>query len=529
VSRGGGQRVGRGGLASVDSWVTEGGMEGKDMLLEGRLLKHGGVSWKGRHFVLTGLRLSYYMKHGDPRPRGYLNITSQAELKTVARKPFAFQVVSDEHTLTLCAESQADFRRWSEALDQAIATAKAAALAGEEAEAGGRVSGLAAEEILEEGDDVLPRTGGRSLDAPDADVMRDQWQTVVAAGQDFEINSKYEMIKPIGHGAYGVVISAIDHEAGSKVAIKKIPDTFEDLVDAKRIVREIHLLRHFDHDNVITVVDLFTPPNQRQDFDDVYIVSDLMETDLHRVIYSKQELSAEHVQFLMYQMFCGLNYIHSAGVIHRDLKPSNILLNSNCDLKLCDFGLARGVSDTEEEQDLTEYVVTRWYRAPEIMLSCPSYDAKIDVWSIACIFAEMLSKKPIFPGSDYIHQLKLIMKLVGRPQADEMDFVTNSKARRFVLNLPEYPRVDLHERFPDLSADGVALLEDTLRLDPNHRASVAEALSHPFFADVRDVECEGKATYVIDWDDIEKCPLTKKNLQNLLLRDFEVVRQMHDV
>mmetsp|Transcript_30089 Transcript_30089/g.87642 ORF Transcript_30089/g.87642 Transcript_30089/m.87642 type:complete len:504 (-) Transcript_30089:117-1628(-) len=492
-------------------------------LLEGRLLKHGGVSWKGRHFVLTEHRLTYYMKQGDPRSRGHLNITAQAELKAVSRKPYAFQLVSDEHTLTLCAEGQADFLRWTQALDQAIAQAKAGPLSQEDSEDGEVDPDLAAAE--EEEDHVHPRTEGHSLDGPDGDVIRDEWQTAVAAGQDFEIKSKYEMIKPIGHGAYGVVISAIDHEAGTKVAIKKIPDTFEDLVDAKRIVREIHLLRHFNHDNVITVVDLFMPPHQQQDFDDVYIVSDLMETDLQRVIYSKQELSPDHIQFLMYQMFCGLNYIHSAGVIHRDLKPSNILLNSNCDLKLCDFGLARGVSDTEEEQDLTEYVVTRWYRAPEIMLSCPSYDAKIDVWSIACIFAEMLAKKPIFPGSDYIHQLKLIMKLVGRPQAEELEFVTNSKARRFVLNLPEYPRVDLTDRFPDLNPDGVALLEETLRLDPNHRISVAGALAHPFFADVRDPECEGKADYVIHWDDIEKCPLTKKNLQALLLRDFDLVQK----
>jgi mitogen-activated protein kinase 1/3 len=197
------------------------------------------------------------------------------------------------------------------------------------------------------------------------------------------MSTKYELIKAIGHGAYGVVISAIDHSSDSKVAIKKIPDTFEDLVDAKRIVREIHLLRSFNHDNVIRVVDLFTP-QPKDDFNDVYIVSDLLDTDLHRVIYSQQPLTSEHIQYFLYQMLCGLNYLHSAGVIHRDLKPSNVLMNANCDLRICDFGLSRGISTdpNEPDDDLTEYVVTRWYRAPEIMLSCPAYDCKIDVWSM---------------------------------------------------------------------------------------------------------------------------------------------------
>ena len=129
---------------------------------------------------------------------------------------------------------------------------------------------------------------------------------------------------------------------------------------------------------------------------------------------------------------------------------SNILLNSNCDLKLCDFGLSRGITAAEDEE-LTEYVVTRWYRAPEIMLSCPSYDAKIDVWSMGCIFGEMLGRKPMFPGSDYIHQLKLIMKVVGTPPEEGLWFVSNQKARRFVMNLPRYDSV---VRFvPNLSFD----------------------------------------------------------------------------
>jgi serine/threonine protein kinase len=116
-----------------------------------------------------------------------------------------------------------------------------------------------------------------------------------------------------------------------------------------------------------------------------------METDLHRIIYSRQPLTIDHIQYFVYQMLRGLKYIHAANVLHRDLKPSNILVNSNCDLKICDFGLARGVED-EQSGELTEYVVTRWYRAPEIMLACQDYSKAIDVWSVGCIFAELLAR-----------------------------------------------------------------------------------------------------------------------------------------
>jgi len=193
--------------------------------------------------------------------------------------------------------------------------------------------------------------------------------------------------------------SALDQVTKEKTAIKKVPRAFDDLVDAKRILREIKLLRHFDHENVIGMRDILKPASL-EDFEDVYMITDLMETDLHRIIYSKQKLSDDHVQYFVYQMLRALKYMHSAGVLHRDLKPSNLLLNSNCDLKVCDFGLARGVND--EQLDLTEYVVTRWYRAPEIMLSCKEYTYAIDVWSVGCILGELLGRKPMFPVSWFI-------------------------------------------------------------------------------------------------------------------------------
>jgi mitogen-activated protein kinase 1/3 len=183
----------------------------------------------------------------------------------------------------------------------------------------------------------------------------------MASGHNFEVQSKYRLIRQIGHGAFGIVVSALDQESGECVAIKKIGRAFEDAVDAKRILREISLMKKMDHENVVRVIDIVPPPPNAEEFEDVYIIQDLMETDLHRVIYSQQTLSIDHIQYFVYQVLRGLKYIHSAHVVHRDLKPSNLLLNGNCDLKICDFGLARAL---EEEQDgtRTEYVVTRWYR-----------------------------------------------------------------------------------------------------------------------------------------------------------------------
>ena len=156
-----------------------------------------------------------------------------------------------------------------------------------------------------------------------------------------------------------------------------------------RTLREIRLLRHFHHENIISILDIL-PPASFEQFTDVYLVQELMETDLHRIIRT-QDLSNDHFQYFVYQILRGLKALHSAGVLHRDLKPSNLLLNANCDMKICDFGLARGFDPDQntvmsgQQEFMTEYVATRWYRAPEIMLSHQNYNTAIDLWSVGCI------------------------------------------------------------------------------------------------------------------------------------------------
>jgi mitogen-activated protein kinase 1/3 len=183
-----------------------------------------------------------------------------------------------------------------------------------------------------------------------------------------------------------------------------------------RTLREMKLLRYFNHENIISILDIQKPRNY-ETFTEVYLIQvrglyfpnigvmltesqELMETDMHRVIRT-QELSDDHCQYFIYQTLRALKAMHSANVLHRDLKPSNLLLNANCDLKVCDFGLARSAASTEDNSGfMTEYVATRWYRAPEIMLTFKEYTKAIDVWSVGCILAEMLSGKPLFPGKD---------------------------------------------------------------------------------------------------------------------------------
>lgn len=170
---------------------------------------------------------------------------------------------------------------------------------------------------------------------------------VILLDTKFEVTKRYNFVKMMGGGAYGVVAACTDSKTGQKVAIKKIPNAFEDSIDAKRIYREIKLLRFFNHDNIIKLIEVQKPDSQTT-YNDIYIITELMETDMHRVIYSKQTLSNEHIQYFVYQILRATLYMHSANVIHRDMKPSNILLNKTCDVKICDLGLGRGY-DMEEE------------------------------------------------------------------------------------------------------------------------------------------------------------------------------------
>ena len=337
----------------------------------------------------------------------------------------------------------------------------------------------------------------------------------------FTVDAKYQPLKPLGRGAYGVVCSATDKVTGRKVAIKKIPKAFDDLVDAKRILREIKLLRHFKHENIVGQRDLIGPI-EGEAFEDIYMILDFMETDLHKIIYSKNELTDEHIQYFIYQLLKGLKYIHSAHVIHRDLKPSNLLLNGNCDLKICDFGLARGVKE-EVDYELTEYVVTRWYRAPEVMCSVQEYDHKIDVWSTGCILAELHGRKPLFPGDDYIKQMNLIFSVLGTPTKNDMKFITNEKALEYIKSLKKQPKIPFNKIYKDANPLALDLLEKMLVFNPHERITVDEALAHPYFKSLHNLKSENECKVPFDFD-FEKTNMTKEVLQQFMWDEIQHYR-----
>ncbi|KAM9402469.1 mitogen-activated protein kinase 12b isoform 1-T1 [Salvelinus alpinus] len=303
----------------------------------------------------------------------------------------------------------------------------------------------------------------------------------------WEVPERYRELKQVGTGAYGTVCSAQDHRTGVRVAIKKLHRPFQSKLFAKRAYRELRLLKHMKHENVIGLLDVFTSEISLDRFHDFYLVMPFMGTDLGKLM-KMERLSQERVQFLVYQMLKGLKYIHSAGIIHRDLKPGNLSVNEDCELKILDFGLARQ-TDTE----MTGYVVTRWYRAPEVILNWMHYTQTVDIWSVGCIMAEMLLGKPLFKGNDHLDQLKEIMKITGTPTADFVTKLQSQDAKNYIRSLPKVPKKDLHFLFSKASSDAVCVLERMLLLDPERRVSASEALAMPFFSEFREPEEETEA------------------------------------
>ncbi|XP_042264891.1 STKc_p38 domain-containing protein [Thunnus thynnus] len=314
--------------------------------------------------------------------------------------------------------------------------------------------------------------------------VRPGFQRVEIQKTTWDVPERYTALRSVGSGAYGTVCSAMDQKTKEKVAIKKLYRPFQSLIHAKRAYRELRLLRHIQHENVICLLDVFTPDSSPEKFQTFYMVMPFVAQDLGHIM-KKRRLTDRIITYLFYQLLRGLKYIHSAGIIHRDLKPGNLAVNENCELKILDFGLAR-----QTESEMTGYVVTRWYRAPEVIFNWMHYSQTVDVWSAACILAEMITGKVLFPGHDSIDQLKKILRLTGTPDSSLVQKMQSKDAQSYVQGLPPQKKKNFKEVFPSMDEKAVDLLEGMLLLDPETRLTAKQGLSQPFLAEYHEPESE---------------------------------------
>jgi len=305
---------------------------------------------------------------------------------------------------------------------------------------------------------------------------------------DRHVTRRYEIVQKLGKGAYGIVWRAHDKKTKDVVALKKIFDAFQNSTDAQRTFREVMFLQEMKgHEHIITLLNVMKADNDR----DIYLVFEHMETDLHAAIRANI-LGDVHKQYIMWQTLKALKFMHSANLLHRDMKPSNLLLNSDCLMKVADFGLARSMPDKANrdkgEDDrgggsdtLTDYIATRWYRAPEILLGSEVYAAAVDMWGAGCILGEILASKPVFAGSSTLQQLELICGLLGVPDPEVCESI--SKYAPTMINnlpLPEHDPKEWERRFTGCSRDALDLLKQLLVFDPRQRISAADALKHDY-------------------------------------------------
>uniref|UniRef100_W5KW65 Stress-activated protein kinase JNK n=1 Tax=Astyanax mexicanus TaxID=7994 RepID=W5KW65_ASTMX len=285
-----------------------------------------------------------------------------------------------------------------------------------------------------------------------------QFYSVEVGDSTFTVLKRYQNLKPIGSGAQG---------------IKYFSNPFH----------MIHIKKCFLR--IISLLNVFTPQKSLEEFQDVYLVMELMDANLCQVI--QMELDHERMSYLLYQMLCGIKHLHSAGIIHRDLKPSNIVVKSDCTLKILDFGLARTAGTSFM---MTPYVVTRYYRAPEVILGM-GYKENVDMWSVGCIFGELIRGSVLFPGTDHIDQWNKVIEQLGTPSPEFMKKLQPT-VRNYVENRPKYAGLTFPKLFPDClfpadsehnklkASQARDLLSKMLIIDPAKRISVDEALQHPY-------------------------------------------------
>jgi len=292
---------------------------------------------------------------------------------------------------------------------------------------------------------------------------------------------KYAKIDKIGEGTYGVVYKARNEKNGELVALKRIKLDSEDEGLPATAIKEISLLKGLDHPNIVRLYEVIHEEKK------LTLVFEYLDLDLKKLMDEKkrkgEKLSPDAIKSFLWQLLNGIAYCHEQRVLHRDLKPQNLLINRKGELKLADFGLARSFGIPVRSK--SHEVVTLWYRAPDVLMGSTKYSSTIDIWSTGCIFAEMVTSKPLFPGKNNGDQLQQIFKVLGTPT--EQEWPGMKSLPEYDPNWFAYPAQKLTTVVPGLDADGYDILQNMLHYDPAQRIPAKKALQHPYFNDLKEL------------------------------------------
>merc|ERR1719336_1245838 len=384
-----------------------------------------------------------------------------------------------------------------------------------------------------------------------------------------DFNGKYKFKRTLGKGSYGYVCEArlVDNPK-ARVAVKKVERVFENRTEAKRMLRELRILRTLKScKEIVGLIDIL-PPKDLKGFDSLMVVFEYVDTDLSRLFNSNQYFTPKHVPYIMYQILLGLKYMHSAKICHRDLNPANILINEDCSIRICDFGLSRSLEFNEKDEphpmshdmvfsapklpkvrtlkrELTRHVVTRWYRAPEVILLDQKWEYmdRVDMWSLGCIMAELLwmekrncdhyrKRQPLFPGSNCYplspatnargragtqadDQLKVIFGVIGTPTKAQIDSYNSEQIKKYLSKFRPQARVEWREKFPGASKEALDMLDGLLQLERTKRYTVDMCLEHDYLKKNRNKALEQSIKPdVFEFEDIS---LTADQIRELLV------------
>ncbi|ELU11331.1 hypothetical protein CAPTEDRAFT_20073 [Capitella teleta] len=283
--------------------------------------------------------------------------------------------------------------------------------------------------------------------------------------------NRYQFAKQLGDGTYGSVILATTVQSNEKVAIKKMKKKFYSWDECLNL-REVKSLRKLNHANIVKLKEVI------RENDILYFVFEYMKENLYQMIKDRDKLFPEStVRNIMYQVLQGLAFMHKHGYFHRDLKPENLLCSGPECVKVADFGLAREI---RSRPPYTDYVSTRWYRAPEVLLRSTSYSSPLDIWALGCIMAELYTLRPLFPGSSEIDQLFKVCAVLGTPSKSEWN-EGHKLAAAMNFRWPQMVSTPLKQLIPSAGPEGLALLRDSLFWDPQRRPTAQQSLRHNFF------------------------------------------------